>query len=107
MSEKPRFAMIIGSTRPTRFADKPADWLLDYASRREDMTLEKVDLRDFDLPFFAEKGTNAQVPTEDPKAVAWQDTIRPFDGYVFIVAEYHRSITGALKNAIDQAYTEW
>ena len=30
-----------------------------------------------------------------------------FDGYIFVVAEYNRSITGALKNALDQAYVEW
>jgi NAD(P)H-dependent FMN reductase len=99
--------MIIGSTRPSRFADKPADWLLSHAAQRDDLTLERLDLREFDLPFFAELGTNAQVPTRDPKAIAWQDAIRPFDGYIFVVAEYHRSITGALKNALDQAYTEW
>ncbi len=103
----PRLAMIIGSTRPGRFADKPANWLLDYASQRRDFTLEALDLRDFDLPFFAEASTNLHVPSQDPKALGWQDAIRPFDGYVFIVAEYNHSITGALKNALDQAYKEW
>jgi NAD(P)H-dependent FMN reductase len=99
--------MIIGSTRPTRFADKPADWLLDYASSRDDLTLESLDLRDFDLPFFSEVGTNLHVPSQDPKVQAWQDAIRPFDGYIFLVAEYNHSVTGALKNALDQAYKEW
>jgi len=99
--------MIIGSTRPTRFADKPAEWLLDRASHRGDLTLEKLDLRDFDLPFFAEIGTNLHVPSQDPRVLAWQEAIRPFDGYVFIVAEYNHSITAALKNALDQAYKEW
>jgi NAD(P)H-dependent FMN reductase len=107
VSAPPRLAMIIGSTRPTRFADKPADWLLDYASSRDDLTLESLDLRDFDLPFFSEVGTNLHVPSQDPKALAWQEAIRPFDGYIFIVAEYNHSITGALKNALDQAYKEW
>ena len=107
MSTTPRLAMIIGSTRPGRFADKPADWLLEHASRRDDLTLDKLDLRDFDLPLFAELGTNLHVPSQDPRALAWQDAIRPFDGYVFIVAEYNHSITGALKNALDQAYKEW
>jgi NAD(P)H-dependent FMN reductase len=108
MSDTPRLAMIIGSTRPTRFADKPADWLLEYASQRDDLTLEKLDLRDFDLPLFGEKGVpSPSSPSEDPVARAWQDALRPYEGYVFIVAEYHRSITGALKNAIDHAYTEW
>jgi NAD(P)H-dependent FMN reductase len=107
VSESPRLALIIGSTRPSRFADKPADWLLEQAAEREDLTLEKLDLRDFDLPLFAEMGSNLHVPSQDPKALAWQDALRPFDGYVFVVAEYNHSITGALKNALDQAYVEW
>jgi NAD(P)H-dependent FMN reductase len=103
----PRLALIIGSTRPQRFADKPADWLLEQAAQRSDFILDRLDLRDFDLPFFAEAATNAHVPSVDPKALAWQDSIRPYDGYVFVVAEYNHSVTAALKNALDQAYVEW
>jgi NAD(P)H-dependent FMN reductase len=99
--------MIIGSTRPNRFADKPAEWLLDHAAQRDDFTLESLDLRDFDLPFFAELATNLHAPSQDPKVLAWQDAIRPFEGYVFLVAEYNHSVTGALKNGLDQAYKEW
>lgn len=107
VSTPPRLALIIGSTRPQRFADKPAEWLLEQAARRDDFTLDKLDLRDFDLPFFAEASSNAHLPTVDAKALAWQDAIRPYDGFIFLVAEYNHSITGALKNALDQAYVEW
>jgi len=107
VSTPPRLALVIGSTRPQRFADKPAEWLLQQAAQRDDLTLERVDLRDFDLPFFAEVGSNLHVPSVDPKVLAWQDAIRPYDGYIFLVAEYNHSITGALKNALDQAYVEW
>jgi len=107
VSTPPRLALIIGSTRPQRFADKPAEWLLQQAAQRDDLTLERLDLRDFDLPFFAEVGSNLHVPSVDPKVLAWQDAVRPYDGYIFLVAEYNHSITGALKNALDQAYVEW
>jgi NAD(P)H-dependent FMN reductase len=107
MSTPPRLAMIIGSTRPQRFADKPAAWLLEQAARRDDFTLDRIDLRDFDLPFFAEAATNLHAQSSDPRVLAWQDAIRPYDGYIFIVAEYNHSVTGALKNALDQAYVEW
>jgi NAD(P)H-dependent FMN reductase len=99
--------MIIGSTRPQRFADKPADWLMEQAAARDDLTLDRLDLRDFDLPFFAEASSNLHMPSVDPKVLAWQDAIRPYEGFVFIVAEYNHSITAALKNALDQAYVEW
>ena len=104
---KPKIALIIGSTRPTRFADKPAQWMLKQAMARTDMDVELVDLRDHDLPFFDEMASNLWMPSQNAKAVAWQKKIGEFDGYIFVVAEYNRSITGALKNALDQAYKEW
>lgn len=104
---KPKIALIIGSTRAARFADKPAQWLLDKAEARSDMEVELVDLRDFDLPLFDEMASNLWMPSSDPAAVAWQEKLAEFDGYVFLVAEYNHSITGALKNALDQAYNEW
>ena len=104
---KPKIALIIGSTRATRFADIPAQWMLAQAAARTDMSVELVDLRDHDLPMFNEMASNAWMPSSDAKAVAWQKKIGEYDGYIFVVAEYNRSITGALKNALDQAYVEW
>ena len=107
MATTPKIALIIGSTRKTRFADIPAQWMLAQAQSRDDMTVELVDLRDFDLPLFDEMASNAWVPSSDPRAVAWQKKLAEFDGYIFVVAEYNRSVTGSLKNALDQAYVEW
>ena len=107
MSKKPRIAVIISSTRPTRFADKPAKWILKQAQARGDVEVELVDLRDFRLPFFDEKASNMWVPSENAEAVRWQQTINRFDGLIFVVAEYNHSITAALKNALDEAYKEW
>ena len=107
MASLPKIAIIIGSTRAARFADKPAQWMLKQAEARDDMTAELVDLRDFDLPLFDEVASNKWAPSSDPKAVAWQKKIATFDGFIFVTAEYNHSITGALKNALDQAYNEW
>jgi len=107
MTAKPRIALIIASTRPTRFADKPAQWMLEQAQVRDDMEVELVDLRDHPLPFFAEVASNLHVPSKDPEALRWQERIAGFDGFIFVVAEYNHSITGGLKNALDQAYKEW
>lgn len=107
MTTKPRIALVIGSTRPTRFADKPAQWMLKQAQARDDMNVELVDLRDHPLPFFAEMASNLHVPSKDPEAIRWQERIAGFDGFIFVVAEYNHSVTGALKNALDQAYKEW
>lgn len=104
---KPKIAIIVSTTRDTRFADKPAQWLLDKAKAHDDLSFEIVDIKDFDLPFFNEAASNMWMPSEDPKAIAWQKKIAEFDGYIFVTAEYNHSVSGALKNAIDQAYNEW
>ena len=69
---KPRIAITIGSTRATRFADKPAQWALEHAKKRTDLDFELVDLRDYDLPLFNEVASNLWVPSRDPRAVKWQ-----------------------------------
>ncbi|MEZ5796548.1 MAG: NAD(P)H-dependent oxidoreductase [Paracoccaceae bacterium] len=104
---KPKIAIIVSSTRPTRFADIPTAWIKAQAEARGDMDVEVVDLRDYPLPFFDEVASNAWVPSQNPVAVKWQKKLAEFDGYIFVVAEYNRSITGVLKNALDQAYVEW
>jgi NAD(P)H-dependent FMN reductase len=103
----PKIAIIVSSTRPTRFADVPTAWIKAQAEARGDMDVEVVDLRDYPLPFFDEVASNAWVPSQNPVAQKWQKKVGEFDGYIFVVAEYNRSITAALKNALDQAYVEW
>lgn len=107
MATNPKIAIIVSSTRPTRFADIPTAWIKAEAEARGDLTVEVLDLRDYPMPFFDEVASNAWAPTQNPVAVKWQKKLAEFDGYIFVVAEYNRSITGALKNALDQAYVEW
>lgn len=104
---KPHIAIIIGSTRASRFADKPAAWLTKKTQARDDMTFDVLDLRDQDLPFFDEAASNLWVPSRDARVVAWQEKLAKFDGFIFLTPEYNHSINGALKNALDQAYKEW
>jgi NAD(P)H-dependent FMN reductase len=104
---KPKIAIIISTTRPTRFGDKPAQWLYDIAATRGDMEVELVDLRDFPLPFFEEVASNAWVPSKGEVAQAWQKKVAEFDGYVFVTAEYNHGVSAVLKNALDNAYVEW
>ncbi len=107
MANKPKIALIIGSTRQHRFADIPAAWMKAQADARGDMDVEIVDLRDAALPMFDEPASDAYMPSSNAAAVAWQKKIAGYDGYIFVVAEYNHSVTGPLKNAVDQAYTAW
>jgi NAD(P)H-dependent FMN reductase len=104
---KPKIALVIGSTRANRFADKPAEWFANIARQRDDIELEVVDLRDFPLPFFDEVGSSLYVPSKSEVAQRWQEKVAGFDGFVFTAAEYSRGPTAVLKNALDYAYTEW
>ncbi len=107
MTTKPKIALIIGSTRAARWADKPANWLLGRAQARDDMTAEIVDLRTFDLPMFDEPAPVSMKPSENPKVVAFAEAISGFDGFVFVTPEYNRSIPASLKNAMDSIYAPW
>jgi len=104
---KPKIGIIIGTTRPDRFGEKPARWFLDIASKRSDAEFELVDLRDYPLPFFEEARSPAFSTPADPVAVRWGEKLASLDGYVFVTAEYNHSISGVLKNALDYAYTEF
>ena len=107
MTDLPKIAVIISTTRAARFADIPAAWILDLARARGDMEVELVDLRDHPLPFFNEPASNRWMPSQDPEALRWQQRLAGFDGFIFVVPEYNHSIPGVLKNALDQAYREW
>jgi NAD(P)H-dependent FMN reductase len=104
---KPKIAIIIGSTRDSRFGEKPAKWINEFATARDDIDVEIVDLKDWPLPFFNEVASNAWVPTQNEVGQRWQKKIAEFDGYIFVTPEYNRSIPAALKNALDFSYPEW
>jgi len=104
---KPKIAIVIGSIRPNRFADKPATWFAELAAARTDLEFETLDLRDFPLPFFDEVTSSLYAPSKSEVAQKWQKTVDRFDGFVFTAAEYSRGPTAVLKNALDYAYTEW
>jgi NAD(P)H-dependent FMN reductase len=104
---KLKIAIVISTTRATRFGHKPAQWVKDIAAGRDDIDAEIVDLRDYPLPFFDEVASNAWVPSQNPIAQRWQKKVAEFDGYIFVTAEYNHSIPAVLKNALDYASPEW
>ncbi|WP_316960180.1 NADPH-dependent FMN reductase [Agrobacterium tumefaciens] len=64
---KLKIAVIISSTRDTRFGPIPAKWIADVAAQRDDMDIEIVDLKIFDLPFFNEAMQMHGVPVKIPR----------------------------------------
>jgi NAD(P)H-dependent FMN reductase len=104
-----KVGLIVGSTRPNRFADKPVQWIVEGASARRDLLLTVLDLRDARLPFFNEPASpvyTGGVYTQ-PEAEAWRERIGEFDAFIATVAEYNHGPTAILKNAFDSAFLEW
>lgn len=104
---KPKIAIVVGSTRAARFADKPVEWIAKIARAHADIEVEVVDLRDFPMPFFDEVASSAWVPSQNEAAQRWQKKVAGFDGFIFTAAEYNHGPTAVLKNAIDYAANEW
>jgi NAD(P)H-dependent FMN reductase len=103
-----KIKVIIGSTRPDRFGDKPAAWIAEEA-KKKGLDVEVLDLRDYPLPFFNEKlptgALNGNYSVEIAKQ--WSQKIAEADGFIMTVAEYNHGYTAVLKNAIDYGYSEW
>ncbi len=108
-SEPVRIALIVGSTRPNRFADVPARWVELGAAAHPDIELETLDLRDWPLPFFEEPMSPTATAGVFSNSVCerWRSKLGTFDGFIAVAAEYNHGPTAVLKNAFDSALNEW
>ncbi len=104
---KPKIGIVVASTRQGRFADHAVAWIEAVAAKRADLDFEVIDLRDYPLPFFDEPRSPAYGPSDKPEVQRWADKVASLDGFLFVVAEYNRSIPAVLKNALDYAYAEF
>ncbi len=107
MTEPLRIGIVLSSTRTGRFADRPAEWLAGVAKRREGVTFELVDLRDYPMPFFDEPKSPMREPSKHEVVAKWARKVGELDAFVFVTAEYNRSIPAVLKNALDYVYAEF
>ena len=102
----PKIGIIISTTRQGRFGERVARWIDELSRTRKDLGFEIVDLRDYPLPFFDQPMSPRFAPIDTPEATRWAAKMASRDGYVFVTAEYNRSISAVLKNALDHIYFE-
>lgn len=102
-----KLAIILGSTRPERNGEAVARWFQKIAEQRSDAEFEYIDLRDVDLPFLDEPVPPSMGQYSKEHTKRWAETIRRFDGFVFITPEYNHGSSAVLKNALDYLYAEW
>ncbi len=108
-SANPSFAVLIGSTRPGRLGASVGAWAHEVASARSDLTVDVLDLADFDLPLLNEPTIPgaAQGNYENPATAAWSAAVAKYDGYLWVTPEYNHSVPAAMKNAFDVLFGEW
>jgi NAD(P)H-dependent FMN reductase len=101
--------VVLGSTREGRFSEKPARWVEERLSARDDMSVELVDLRDYPLPMFDLPRSPAYTGRDypSPEIERWGSKVDEADGFVFVMPEYNHGYSAVLKNAIDHAFVEW
>jgi NAD(P)H-dependent FMN reductase len=99
--EKPTIGIVTGTTREGRFGETPARWILQIASRHDDLGFETIELRDYPLPHYGEEDAS----TGDGSS-RWSEKTAELDGYIFVTAEYNHSVPGVLENALDHVYPE-
>lgn len=103
-----KLQVIVGSTRPTRAADKVLPWVLDRAKAHGAFEVELLDLRDWPLPMFGEHvgslGDFNDPTYSDPIVRQWNQKVREGEAYLIVTPEYNHSIPGVLKNAIDSIF---
>ncbi|HTK39278.1 MAG TPA: NAD(P)H-dependent oxidoreductase [Patescibacteria group bacterium] len=98
-----KIGIIIGSTRQGRSTDRPAKWAAEAAKQLDDVEVEMLDLKDFDLPFFDEPISPQYNPERTTEGVvkAWLDKLAEMDGFIVVTPEYNRTLPAVVKNAFD------
>lgn len=104
-----KIKVIIGSTRPERFSDKPGKWIFELLKDADGVEPELLDLRDYPMPFYDEAKTPKSIAGEysNEHVRAWVKKINEADGYVIITPEYNHGYPAVLKNALDYPFFEW
>ena len=103
-------SVIVGSTRPGRFSEKPARWIFRHLEKRAGIHARLLDLRDFPLPFFDQPVSPAMpghAPYEHEVVRQWTAAIGRSDGFIIVAPEYNYGPSAVLKNALDWVYPEW
>lgn len=104
----PLIQIVVGTTRPGRFSEKPVAWVVDRLGDRDDLRFEVVDLRDHPLPMYesAVPPARAQRAYDDERVTRLGEVLDRADGYLIVTSEYNHGYPAVLKNAMDHVFPE-
>lgn len=94
-------AVVLGSVRPGRAGEQVVRWIEEQARQVDGVATVFFDLRDYNLPLFAEEMPPSMQAPELPEAVRLRANIEAQDAVLFVTPEYNHSVSAVLKNAID------
>lgn len=97
MSTPNRVIGICGSLRRGSYTRKILEIALEGAARNGADT-ELVDLRDYQLVFYGQTESETDYP---PDVFRLRETVKAAHGLILGTPEYHGSLSGVLKNALD------
>jgi len=103
----PKLGVVIASVREGRIGRPVADWFVECARRHANFDVEVVDLKEVNLPIFAERNHPRLRKYENDQQKAWSARVSALDAFVFVVPEYNYSTAPALLNALDYLLFEW
>ncbi|MBO9713426.1 NAD(P)H-dependent oxidoreductase [Sphingomonas sp.] len=107
MSDSLRIPILLGSVREGRMAEPVGHWVHEAAAAHPGLACEIVDLKAWNLPFYAYPKPPAAGHYADPLQQRWAETIAAADGFILIAPEYNHGPSAVLKNALDTVYAEW
>jgi NAD(P)H-dependent FMN reductase len=103
----PRLGIVIASVREGRVGFPVAQWFVERARQHGRFDLDVVDLKELDLPVFAERNHPRLQKYENDKQKAWSARVAALDAFVFVTPEYNYGPSPALLNALDYQLVEW
>ena len=103
----PKLGVVIASVREGRVGRPVADWFTERARAHAHFEIDLVDLKEVNLPMFAERNHPRLRQYENEQQKAWSARVAALDAFVFVVPEYNYSTAPALLNALDYLLFEW
>jgi NAD(P)H-dependent FMN reductase len=105
MSKK--VGIVLGSTRQGRISPAIAEWVEANIAKHPELTVEKLDLAEINLPLFNEPTIPSVAPGVSEEAKSWAAMISSLDAVIILSSEYNAGYSAPLKNAIDYLKEEW
>lgn len=100
--------IVTSTVRPGRVGLRVAQEVFKLAKAHGKANYEIIDIKDYNLPLFNNQHRSNQASEADLKRIRpWLDKLDQLDAYIFITAEYNRSIPSNLKNALDYVDVQW